>query len=414
MKNTILTRSFLTIAILLNTSAIFADNPVVQTIYTADPAPMVYNGVCYLYTGHDADTAKNFIMDDYRCYSSTDMQNWTDHGSPMSWREFSWAKGDCWAGQCIYRNGKFYYYVPLNQAAGGWMAIGVGVSTSPTGPFTDPLGKPLVKSGGCIDPTVFIDDDGQAYLYWGNPDLKYVKLNEDMISYSGNIVNVPMTTESFGVRADTARTTSYEEGPWFYKRNNLYYLVFAAGPLSEHIGYSTSPGPTGPWNYGGVAMSDKGSFTNHPGICDYKGKSYFFYHNRALPGGNGYHRSVCVEEFTYNADGSFPIVNMGTTGPAQVENLNPYDTVQAETICWESGVETEECSEGGIDVGYINDGDYIKVKGVDFGSGAKSFDARVASAKSGGNIELHLDSPDRYTGWNMHLFRHWRMADMGN
>lgn len=135
------------------------------------------------------------------------------------------------------------------------------------------------------------------------------------------------------------------------------------------------------------------SFTNHPGVVDYKGNSYFFYHNGALPNGGGYHRSVCVEQFNYNADGTFPTINMTTTGPAQIGNLNPYVRTEAETICWESGVETETCSEGGMNVGFIENGDYIKVKGVDFGTGAESFAARVASATSGGNIELRLDSP---------------------
>ena len=372
----------------------FADNPIVQTIYTADPAPMVYNGTCYVYTGHDADTLVNnfFTMNDWRCYASTDMVNWTDFGSPLS-AAFSWAKGDCWAGQCIYRNGKFYYYVPLTQKTGG-MAIGVGVSTNPAGPFADALGHPLVYTGtGDIDPTVFIDDGGQAYLYWGNPNLWYVKLNQDMISYSGSPVQIPLTTASFGVRSNSDRPTQYEEGPWFYKRSGLYYMVFAAGPISEHISYSTSTGPTGPWTFRGVIMPTQGgSFTNHPGVIDYNGNSYFFYHNGALPGGGGYHRSVCVEKFTYNADGTIPTINMTTSGPSQIGNLNPYVQTEAETICWESGVETESCSEGGMDVGYIENGDYIKVKGVNFDSGATSFDARVASANSGGNIEIRLDS----------------------
>ncbi len=371
----------------------FADNPIVQTIYTADPAPMIYNGVCYVYTGHDEDTLVNnfFTMKDWRCYSSTDMVNWTDHGSPMSLTTFSWAASDAWAGQCVYRNGKFYWYVPVVKTGGG-QAIGVGVSTSPTGPFTDALGKPLIASAE-IDPTVFVDEDGQAYLYYGNPNLWYVKLNSDMISYSGNPAKITLTTASFGVRSDTDRPTQYEEGPWFYKRNGLYYMVFAAGPISEHISYSTSTGPTGPWTFRNTLMPTQGSsFTNHPGVCDFNGDSYFFYHNGALTGGGGYHRSVCVEKFTYNGDGTMPTINMTTGGAPQVGYLNPFTTVEGETICWESGVETEACGEGGRDVCNIENGDYIKVKGVDFGTGATSFDARVSSATSGGSIELRLDS----------------------
>jgi len=374
----------------------FADNPIVQTVYTADPAPMVHNGICYVYTSHDEDVlVRNFFtMNDWRCYSTTDMVNWTDLGSPLSYKDFGWARGDAWAGQCVYRNGKFYFYVPMNRKNAG-MAVGVAVSDKPEGPFTDPIGKPLVCAGhGDIDPSVFIDDDRQAYLYWGNPNLYYVKLNEDMISYSGEIVKVPLTTESFGVRTKDDRPTQYEEGPWLYKRNDLYYLIFAAGPISEHISYSTSPSPTGPWTFRNILMPTQGrAFTNHPGVCDYKGNTYFFYHNGALPGGGGFHRSVCVEQFEFNDDGTIPTLNMTKEGAPQIGHLDPYATIQAETICWASGVETQPCSEGGMNVCDIDEGDYIKVKGVDFGEGASFFEARVASATRGGNIEIRLDSP---------------------
>ncbi len=369
----------------LFSSVCYADNPVVQTLYTTDPAPMVYNGTCYLYTGHDEDTIVDnfYTMKDWRCYSSTDMVNWTDHGSPLAATTFSWASKDAWAGQVIFRNNKFYYYVPVTRKTGGY-ALGVAVSDSPTGPFKDALGKPLVTNNGGsdIDPTVYIDDNGQAYLYWGNGNLWYVKLNQDMISYSGSVVQV------------SPKPSGYVEGPWFYKRNNLYYMVYAGmGSNGENLQYATSSSPTGPWTSKGEIMPSKNSFTNHPGITDYKGNSYFFYHTGDLPGGGSYHRSVGVEQFKYNADGTIPTIPITQAGPAQVQYLNPFVQNEAETICWESGIETETCSEGGMDVGFIENGDYIKVKGVDFGTGAASFIARVASATSGGNIELRLDSP---------------------
>jgi arabinoxylan arabinofuranohydrolase len=373
------------LATLCFSSVGYADNPLVQTLYTADPAPTIYNDTCYLYTGHDEDTIVNnfYTMNDWRCYSSTDMVNWTDHGSPLAATTFSWASKDAWAGQVIFRNNKFYYYVPVTRKTGGY-ALGVAVSDSPTGPFKDALGKPLVtNSGGSdIDPTVYIDDNGQAYMYWGNGTLWYVKLNQDMISYSGGVVQA------------SPKPSGYVEGPWFYKRNNLYYMVYAGmGSNGENIQYATSTSPTGPWTSKGQIMPSQNSFTNHPGVTDYKGNSYFFYHTGNLPGGGSYHRSVGVEQFKYNADGTIPTIPITQTGPTQVGNLNPYVTNEAETICWESGIETEVCSEGGMDVGNIENGDYIKVKGVDFGTGASSFDARVSSANSGGNIELRLDSP---------------------
>jgi hypothetical protein len=373
--------------------AALADNPIVQTVYTADPAPLVYNGRVYLYTGHDEDNSTYFTMKEWRAYSSADMVNWTDHGSPMSLATFSWASANAWAGQVVNRNGKFYWYVPVTNRSTGRMAIGVGVSNSPTGPFTDAIGRPLVENNE-IDPTVFVDDTGQAYLYWGNPNLWYVRLNTDMVSYSGGVTQIPLTTAGFGTRSGNAsRPTLYEEGPWVYKRNGLYYNVFAAKCCSEFIGYSTAPGPTGPWTYRGTVMPTQGSsFTNHAGVIDFNGGSYFFYHNGALPGGGGYTRSVAVERFSYNADGTIPTINMTSTGAPQVGTLDPYVRQEAETIAWGTGVETEAASEGGRNVGWIDNNDSIKVKGVAFGGGAASFTARVASATSGGRIELRLDN----------------------
>lgn len=377
----------------------WADNPIVQTNYTADPAPMVYDGKVYLYTSHDEDvTLKNFFtMNDWRLYSTIDMVNWTDHGSPASYKTFSWGTGDAWAPHGIERNGKFYLYVPINNSTGS--KIGVAVADSPMGPFKDALGKALISSGsGNIDPTAFIDDDGQAYLYWGNPDLWYVKLNADMISYQGNPTKVNLTTAGFGTRSKTDRATAYEEGPWFYKRNSLYYIVFPADSTPEKISYTTSNGPLGPWTFGGDIMAKQtgatGSFTNHPGVIDYKGKSYFFYHNAALPGGGGFKRSVCVEEFSYSADGKIPTIQMSSQGPAPVATLNPFVQVEAETIAFSSGLKTETCSDsgGGQNVTAISNGDYIKVRNVDFADGVKSFDARVSSSASNAKIELRLDS----------------------
>jgi hypothetical protein len=130
-------------------------------------------------------------------------------------------------------------------------------------------------------------------------------------------------------------------------------------------------------------------------MLDFGGRSFFFYHNGALPGGGSYKRSVCIEEFTYNADGSIPAIPPTDGGVTEgVGNLSPFDTVQAETICWESGIKTAPCSEGGIMVESINNGDYIKVEGADFDDGADTFEVRVASGGNGGAIELRLDSED--------------------
>jgi arabinoxylan arabinofuranohydrolase len=365
----------------------FAENPLVQTNYTPDPAPMVYNDTVFLYTGHDEDSATGFTMFNYLLYTSTDLVNWRDHGIVASLRNFSWAPSNgAWASQCIYRNGKFYYYCAI-QLNG----IGVLVANSPYGPFTDPLGHPLITNGE-IDPTVFIDDDGQAYLFFGNPTCRYVKLNQDMISYSGGIVTLPALS-------------TYQEGPWFYKRNGRYYLAWSSTCCPEGIGYAMATAATGPWTFKGSIMDgNTNSSGNQPGIFDFKGSSYTTGFSNELwfsiQGGRSIRyerRSACLTRITYNADGTIPKVpwwGVGNPVPSvpQVGTLNPYDTTQAETICWSYGVRTQVCSEGGINVDSIHNGDLIMVKGVDFGSGANSFIARVASNTSGGNIELRLDN----------------------
>lgn len=362
-------------------SSAWADNPIVQTFYTADPAPMVHEGRLYLYTSHDEDVTVSdfYTMNDWKLYSTIDMVNWTDHGTVAGLKTFSWSTDNAWAPQAVARNGKIYLYVPLNNNTGA--KIGVAVADNPLGPFTDPLGKALAASGsGNIDPTVFIDDDGQAYMYWGNGTLRYVKLGSDMISTSGSITNVSLS--------------GFTEGPWFYKRGELYYLIYAATSGSEKLSYATSNSPTGPWNIRGDIMPPGNTFTNHAGVADYKGHSYFFYHNSALPGGNNYKRSVCVEEFKYGADGSIPSIPMTKDGPEPLEALNPFLQVEAETIAFSSGLKTEACTDtgGGINVSAISNGDYIKVKNVDFADGVTSFEARVSSSSSDAKIELHLDS----------------------
>jgi arabinoxylan arabinofuranohydrolase len=170
-------------ALLLFGAGAQAENPIVQTIYTTDPAPVVYNNRVYVLTGHDEDGSTTYVMKNWHLYSTADMANWQDHGSPASLSTFAWSDANAWAGQIVQRNNKFYLYAPVRHSTGP-MAVGVATSNNIEGPYTDALGKPLVENNQ-FDPTVYIDSDDQAYLYWGNPDLNYVKLNNDMISYSG-------------------------------------------------------------------------------------------------------------------------------------------------------------------------------------------------------------------------------------
>ena len=336
-------------------------------------------------------------------YSTQDMVNWQDHGSPLALESFSWADDRAWASQTIERDGKFYWYICAHSKISGGMAIGVAVGDSPTGPFRDALGKPLFENGSWdhIDPTVFIDDDGQAWLMWGNPQVYYLKLNRDMISYEGELGKLPMTEEAFGgpmmKEREKGKTykDSYVEGPWLTKRNGTYQLLYAAGGVPEHISYSTAPSPLGPWKYAGEIMplSNTNSFTNHCGVADFKGHSYFFYHTGKLPQGGGFGRSVAVEEFKYNADGSFPTILPTDEGVKPVGEFNPYRKVEAETMAFSKGIKTEQNDEVGVYVSDIHNGDYIKLQNVCFCNKLpRTFTARVASGLRGGQIEVRIDS----------------------
>ena len=409
---------------LMTTGGAMAQNPFVQTWCTSDPAPLVVGDRMYVYTGHDEDGADFFWMQEWRVYSSDDMVNWLDHGSPLALESFSWADDRAWASQCIERNGKFYWYICAHSRLSNGMAIGVAVSDTPYGPFRDAIGKPLYENGSWdhIDPTVMIDDDGQAWLMWGNPQVYYCKLNEDMVSINGEVGKLDMTEEAFGGPIMSKREKgkqykdSYVEGPWMMKAPRLasegtkakgkakeaisgargaYYLLYAAGGVPEHISYSKADRPEGPWTYVGEIMPlcDTKSFTNHCGVADFKGHSYFFYHTGKLPGGGGFGRSVAVEEFKYNADGSFPTIMPTDESVRPLAEFNPYRKVEAETMAFSCGVKTEQNDEVGVYVSDIHNGDYIKLQNVGFGNKLpRTFTARVASGLRGGQIEVRLDS----------------------
>ena len=305
-------------------------NPIIRDIFTADPATMVYKGRLYLYVGHDvAKVNEMFNMTEWLCYSTDDMKHWTAHGPIMKPTDFAWAKKDAWASQVIEKNGKFYLYTTVTPSPPlGGKAIGVAVSASPTGPFIDAKGSALVTDettpslnwSDDIDPTIMIDDDGTAWLAWGNPNCYLAKLKPNMTEIDGTI--------------QTIRVPNYTEGPWLHKYNGLYYLTYAAFAhqgTAEQICYATATKITGPWIYRGILTGyATKSYTIHPAVVEFKKQWYLFYHNAALTlpdgqtGGTG-RRSVCVDYLYYNADGTIQPVKQTVEGvsvpPAHVFNV---------------------------------------------------------------------------------------------
>jgi beta-xylosidase len=293
-------------------SANEGNNPIIKDKYTGDPAALVYKDKVYLYAGHDeAPNDFNFYkMNEWLVYSTSDMVHWQEHPVPLKVTDFTWAKADAWAAQVIERNGKFYWYVTVEHGTVNGKAIGVAVSDSPTGPFKDAIGKALITndmttqtniSWDDIDPTVMIDDDGQAYLFWGNTVCHYAKLKANMTELDGSIQTITLP--------------NYTEAPWIHKHNNWYYLSYAY-QFPEKIAYAMSKSINGPWEYKGILNELAGnSNTNHQAIIDFKGKSYFIYHNGSIqPNGGSFRRSVCVDRLFYNKDGTMKRVIMTTEG----------------------------------------------------------------------------------------------------
>ena len=284
-------------------------NPIIKHEFTADPAVLVKGDTLWLFAGHDfAGGQKNYKMKDWLVYATTDLKNWTEYPVPMKIGDFTWAKsGDAFAGQVIERNGKYYWYISTN-----WSGIGVGVADRPEGPYKDALGKPLLTakdcfasthSWSCIDPTVFIDDDKQAWLFWGNGQCYYAKLKENMIELDGPVHKIDF------------KDLDFEEAPWIHQYKGNFYLSYATG-FPEKIAYAMSSKIGGPYAYKGILNEIAGnSNTNHQAIIEFKGKWYFFYHNGGIQkDGGSYSRSICLDRLEYNSDGTIKRVVMTTEG----------------------------------------------------------------------------------------------------
>ena len=384
-----------------------AENPIIQTYYSPDPAPVVFGDTVCVYTGND-EGGSFFTMHGWRVSCSTDMVNWTDRGELiLEAGDFGGTanKNEDWAAQVVRRNGKYYYYVTVGTSGG--RAIKVAVADKPEGPFRDALnGKHLAgPNWDYIDPTVLIDDDGQAYLYWGNPSLYWAKLNEDMISFDGEIHKTDMS-RGFSPSGSSV----YTEGPWIHKHGKKYYMIYASHGVPEKISYSTSDSPTGPWTWGGIIM-DQGNntaFTNHSGLIEFKGRNFFFYHNQKNAWGGGYSRSTAVEEFTWNADGSIPTIKSTDNSVVKpIKNLDPYQRVEAETKSWVGGIDVDRSQKdakggtltiikhvksesGAVYLTNMNDKFYTKVRSVDMGDGADSI--YICTKGNGGKLEIHAGS----------------------
>jgi arabinoxylan arabinofuranohydrolase len=393
-----LTALFSLVALAATTSRLMADYPIVSHRYLADPTSLVTRDRVYIYCSNDDESPVegSYNIPNVICVSSSDMKNWTDHGSVFRAADnTTWAK-KTWAPAAIERDGKYFLYF-----GNGGANIGVATAPSPTGPFTDPLGKSLVshstpgvqpaRNMWLFDPGAFIDDDGQAYLYFGgngDNNVRAAKLNRDMTSLDGEVIKMS--------------ATNFFEAAWVFKTNGIYYFTYSTTPRAEmRIDYMTSDNPTNGFTYRGVVADQPpiNNNNNHAAQFLFKGRWYHVYHNRivaqqaGIP--TGFRRNLAIEELHFSEDGAIKKVTYTTNGVAQIGQIDPYVRVEGETFNAQSGVETEPSNEGGMHLAELETGDWVKVVGVDFGTrGAKKFRARVASAGQAGSIELRIGSPD--------------------
>ena len=318
-------------------------NPVFTHKYTADPAALVHGDRLYVYAGHDEtpENREHYLLNEWLVFSTEDMVNWTEHPVPLKVKDVTWAKGEAWAAQVIERNGKFYWYITAEHKDIKGKAIGVAVSDSPIGPFVSTENALITNdmtteftgiSWEDIDPTVFIDDDGQAYMFWGNTQCYYIKLKENMIETEGDIVPVFLP--------------KYTEAPWIHKNNGWYYLSYASG-FPEKLAYAKSRKITGPWTPMGEICGVPGySNTIHQAILEFKGDWYCIYHNGAINTnggfkhasdgrnmmGSSYRRSVCIDKLEHNPDGSIKPIMMTKEGVASLEREVKWDSQNAMNV----------------------------------------------------------------------------------
>lgn len=388
-------------------------NPFVRSIYTADPSAHVWtDGRLYVYPSHDIDPPRGCdLMDKYHVFSTDDMVHWTDHGEILGAADVDWGRpegGFMWAPDCAYKNGTYYFYFPHPTGSGDqWNStwkIGVATSSEPAANFEVKGYIEGLKS--MIDPCVFVDDDGQAYLYYGGGGLcEGGRLKDNMMEIDGSMK--PMQ----GLQ-------DFHEGTWVHKHNGMYYLSYADNNPSggNQLRYAVSNNPLGPWTYKGVYIKPTGSPTNHGSIIEYKGQSYAFYHNSILSG-NPWLRSICVDPLFYNADGTIQLVvqtrEHGTPysehaslipGIIEVEDYDRGGQGKAysdsevmnngNAYRKDEGVDVEMNSPGNYNVGWTNGGEWLEYTVNVAENSIYTIKTVAASPNNNSSIRYKLDGSD--------------------
>jgi hypothetical protein len=376
-----------------------AQNPLIMDQFTADPTARVFEGKLYLYPSHDILATPGhgrvgwFAMNDYHVFSSENLTSWIDHGKILTERKVPWADSTAysmWAPDCVMKDGKYYFYFPAmpnNKLNGGSFGIGVAVSSKPYGPFV-PQAQPISDVNG-IDPNVFIDADGQAYLYWAEGKFYAAKLKSNMLELDSK----PEVLANFPEKG-------LKEGPFMFKRNGTYYLTYPhVQNKTERLEYATSNNPLGPFKFAGVIMDESasGCWTNHQSIVKYKKQWYLFYHDDDLSPKFDKSRSVRADSLFFNADGTIRKVvptrrGIGVTPASQEIQVDRYSDISKQGVAVDY-LDTVNRMKGWKVILNENEA-WVRYNSVDFGKRKiKSLNIK-AKSKQGSRLEIRLDKKD--------------------
>ncbi|MDF7814913.1 family 43 glycosylhydrolase [Hymenobacter sp. YC55] len=373
-----------------------AQNPFITNQFTADPTARAFNGRVYVYPSHDIRATPGhgragwFVMEDYHVFSSANLTEWTDHGVIVTQNKVPWVKPDSysmWAPDCMYRNGKYYFYFPTtpkDTTISKGFTVGVAVSDKPTGPFVP---QPLpIKGVRGIDPNVFIDKDGQAYLYWSQGNIYGAKLKESMLE----LASEPKTLGELP-------TKGLKEGPYLFERKGIYYLTYPhVENKTERLEYATSTSPLGPFTVKGVIMDESptGCWTNHHSLLDFKNQWYLFYHHNDLSPNFDKNRSVRVDSLFFEPDGAIRKViptlrGVGLTDAKQKIQLDRYSRLSSSgaNIAF---LDTANKFQGWKTV-FANNQGWVQYNGVAFGKQPLKTVTLRTMAAAGATVQLRAD-----------------------
>lgn len=364
-------------------------NPIINDQFTADPTARVFEGKIYMYPSHDipsvithVDGSAWFSMPDYHVFSSEDLTSWTDHGVILRQEDVPWGKPDAyamWAPDCVYKDGKYYFYFPDAPAEGFGFGIGVAVADKPYGPFT-PQEEPIKGVFG-IDPCVLIDDDGTSYIYWSGMGLSGCKLNDNMLELDGR-----------PVRLDKSLPAGFKEGPFAFKRDGKYYLTYPwVRENTETLAYAMSDSPLGPFEYKGLIMKESpvGCWTNHHSLVEYKGQWYLFYHHNDYSPDFDKNRSARIDKVFFNEDGTIQEVvpTLRGVGPVKASvqvHVDRYSSIDGAVIEYLDGADLFK----GWKTVFGKSGDNVCFDELDFGRKAPKKVVFCVKAPRGGKIAV--------------------------